>query len=171
MTTSNKPKITARILHRYLGFFLAGIMTVYALSGTVLIFRDTDTFKFEKSISTVVKPGLTGEPLGQALHIRRLKVTKTEGDLQYFEGGSYNTATGEANYVEKTLPVLLDKMTHMHKATTDDSLFFLNIFFGASLLFFSLSSFWMFRPKSSIFKKGLYFTLGGIILTLVMVWV
>lgn len=171
MASSNKPRITARILHRYLGFFLVGIMSVYALSGMVLIFRDTDTFKLEKSISTVVEPGLTGEPLGRALHIRRLQVTRTEGDMLYFESGSYNTMTGEANYVEKKLPVLLDKMTHMHKATTDHSLFILNIFFGASLLFFSLSSFWMFRPKSSMFKKGLYFTLGGIILTLIMVWV
>ena len=36
-----------RILHRYVGFFLAGIMSVYALSGIVLIFRDGDTFKSE----------------------------------------------------------------------------------------------------------------------------
>ena len=35
-------KLTMRILHRYLGFFLAGIMAVYALSCTVMIFRDTD---------------------------------------------------------------------------------------------------------------------------------
>ena len=34
-----------RILHRYLGYFLAGIMMVYALSGITLIFRKTDTFK------------------------------------------------------------------------------------------------------------------------------
>jgi uncharacterized iron-regulated membrane protein len=34
-----------RIFHRYLGFFLSGIMTVYALSGVVLIFRDSDFFK------------------------------------------------------------------------------------------------------------------------------
>lgn len=168
---SKKMKINARIIHRYLGFFLAGIMSVYALSGIVLVFRNTDTFKREKAVSVVVEPGLTGEPLGRALHIRRLRVTRTEGELQFFEGGSYNTATGEANYVEKKLPILLDKMTHMHKANTDHSLFVLNIIFGLSLLFFALSSFWMFRPKSSIFKKGLYFTLGGIILTLIMVWV
>lgn len=31
-----------RVYHRYLGFFLAGIMAVYAISGVVLIFRDTD---------------------------------------------------------------------------------------------------------------------------------
>ena len=35
--------MTFRILHRYLGFFLAGIMMIYAVSGITLIFRNTDT--------------------------------------------------------------------------------------------------------------------------------
>lgn len=34
-----------RVYHRYLGFFLAGIMTIYALSGTIMIFRTTDFIK------------------------------------------------------------------------------------------------------------------------------
>ena len=33
---------TMRVYHRYLGFFLAGIMAVYATSRMVLIFRNTD---------------------------------------------------------------------------------------------------------------------------------
>ena len=32
---------TMRVYHRYLGFFLTGIMAMYALSGIVLILRDT----------------------------------------------------------------------------------------------------------------------------------
>jgi hypothetical protein len=36
------------------------------------------------------------------------------------------------------------------------------------LLFFVLSAFWMFMPGTAVFKKGLYFTAGGIILTLIM---
>lgn len=34
-----------RIYHRYLGYFLAGIMAVYAISGLTMIFRDTDFLK------------------------------------------------------------------------------------------------------------------------------
>ena len=34
-----------RVYHRYLGFFLAGIMFMYALSGITLTFRDKDYFK------------------------------------------------------------------------------------------------------------------------------
>ena len=73
-----------------------------------------------------------------------------------------------AQYTVKKLPLVLDKMTSLHKATTNSPLYFLNIFFGASLLFFVISAFWMFMPGTDIFKKGLYFTAGGIILTLIM---
>ncbi|MFM8743655.1 MAG: hypothetical protein ACKODM_10070, partial [Cytophagales bacterium] len=62
----------------------------------------------------------------------------------------------------------LEKLTKMHKATTKSPLFFLNIFFGISLLFFVISAFWMFIPTSDIFKKGLYFTAAGIVLTIIM---
>jgi len=35
-----------RTYHRYLGFFLSGIMAVYAISGIILIFRDTEFLKY-----------------------------------------------------------------------------------------------------------------------------
>ena len=160
-----------RVIHRYLGFFLAGIMGVYALSGTVMIFRNTDFLKQEKQVTQSLAPGLSGEALGQALRMRGFRVERQEGDLLYFAQGTYNQATGEAIYTEKRLPILIEKMERMHKATSDRPLFWMNIFFGASLLFFVVSSFWMFRPKTSIFKKGLYFTAGGVILMLIMLWV
>jgi uncharacterized iron-regulated membrane protein len=34
-----------RIFHRYLGFFLAGIMATYSISGIILIFRETEFLK------------------------------------------------------------------------------------------------------------------------------
>ena len=39
-----------RIYHRYLVFFLAGIMAVYAVSGVVMIFHDTDFLKREMQV-------------------------------------------------------------------------------------------------------------------------
>ena len=160
-----------RIIHRYLGFFLAGIMMVYALSGMTLIFRDTDAFKQTKQVQKKVDPGLNQGQLGQALRIRGLKIEKKEGDLVLFKQGSYNQATGEAVYVEKKLPFILEKITHFHKAKTGDTLYYFNLFFGLSLLFFAISSFWMFMPKTSIFKKGMYFTLAGLVLALLLVFV
>ncbi|WP_281615208.1 PepSY domain-containing protein [Flammeovirga sp. SubArs3] len=159
-----------RIIHRYLGFFLAGIMAVYALSGVILIFRDTDFLKREIQYEKTVAPQLKKEELGKALSIRRLKVEKQEGDIMYFRNGTYNASTGEAKYSSKKLPFFIDKMTHMHKATSKSPLYFLNIFFGVSLLFFVVSTFFMFTPKTKIFKKGLYYTAGGIVLTIIVLF-
>lgn len=166
----SKESLSMRVLHRYLGFFLVGIMAVYAVSGIVLIFRDTDFLKNEIKVEKVIEPNIDKEELGKALKIKRLKVEKEEGDIYYFKDGTYNKSTGEAEYSEKELPFVLDKMTHLHKAKSSEPLFFLNIFFGLALLFFVISSFWMFLPKSSIFKKGLYFTLAGIVLTLILLF-
>ncbi|GMN11910.1 hypothetical protein MTsPCn9_32120 [Croceitalea sp. MTPC9] len=157
-----------RIYHRYLGFFLAGIMGVYAISGIVLIFRKTDYLKVEVINEKQVAANLSAEELGKAIKIKGLNFTSKEGALAHFDKGSYNATTGEVSYMTKKLPLVLDKMTHMHKATTKDPLFFLNIFFGVALLFFVVSAFWMFLPGSTLFKKGLYFAAGGVVLTLLM---
>ena len=69
------------------------------------------------------------------------------------------------------LNLWLDKLTHLHKATTEDPLYYFNIFFGLALLFMAVSSFFMFAKSSVIFKKGLWFTLGGIILVIIMLYV
>jgi hypothetical protein len=160
-----------RVVHRYLGFFLAGIMAMYALSGIVLIFRDTDFLKKEIEINKTLTSNLSSENLGKELKIKNFKVDKTEGDLMIFKNGTYNVSSGEAVIIKKELPLVLDKMTHIHKAKSSQPLYILNIFFGLSLLFFVISSFWMFMPSSSVFKKGMYFTIGGIVLTLVLLFI
>jgi len=162
---------TMRIVHRYLGFFLSGIMSVYALSGFVLIFRDTDFLKQEKQVVKTIKPDASLEELAKMLDIRKFKADREEGNIVYFKDGTYNKKTGVADYKTQELPMVIEKMTHLHKAKSGDPLFFLNIFFAMSLLFFVLSSFWMFMPKTSIFKKGLYFTAAGIVLTLILLFV
>jgi hypothetical protein len=171
MAKQSSTGYTMRLIHRYLGFFLAGIMAVYALSGIVLVFRNTDTFKKEVQIEKKLATNLSPQKLGSEIRIKRLNVDKQEGGIYYFKEGTYNTQTGVANYTKKELPYFLDKMTHLHKATTKDPLYWLNIFFGVALLFFVISAFWMFLPSSKVFRKGLYFTLGGIVLTLIMLFV
>jgi len=160
-----------RILHRYLGYFLSGIMIIYALSGIVLIFRDTDFLKTDQQFEEKFSPQLTNEELGKELRYRDFKVTKEEGDIVTYKNGTYNKKTGVANYTEKDLPYVLNKLTHLHKASTEDPLYYLNIFFGCSLLFFVISAFWMYLPKTTIFKKGILFALGGVVLTLVLLFV
>jgi hypothetical protein len=159
-----------RVYHRYLGFFLAGIMAMYAISGVILIFRDTEFLQAERPRQMELAPQLSAKEVGKAIGIKDLTPTQDNATELQFAKGRYNKVTGEANYTVKALPFVLDKMTHLHKAKSSQPLFYFNIFFGASLLFFVLSSFWMFLPKTTMFKKGLYFTLAGLVLTLLLLF-
>lgn len=152
----NNRKISNRIrvIHRYLGFFLAGIMFVYALSGITLIFRKTDYFKKETKITQIVETELEEIP-----------------NIKGASNITYNPNTGELSYTQMKPPRILDAMQNMHKATTASPLFVLNIIFGTCLMFFVLSSYWMFLPQTDIFKKAIYYTIGGIVLTLIMVMI
>jgi hypothetical protein len=157
-----------RIYHRYLGYFLAGIMAVYATSGFIMIFRDTNFLKMNKQIERPLRPNIKTEDLGRELRIKDFKVEKESGDIVSFEQGTYNRSTGLAKYTSKEWPEFIEKLTRLHKASTDSPLFFLNVFFALSLLFFVISAFWMFLPKTTIFKKGLYFTLAGVVVTIIL---
>ena len=160
-----------RIIHRYLGFYLAGIMAVYSISGVSLIFRKTDTFKKVEKITQTLSPNLNINELASALKIKNLGDTKLDGNIFYFNNGKYNKLTGEVVYSKKELPFFLKKMQTLHKATTKSPVYWLNIFFGISLLFFVVSSFWMFLPSTSVFKKGIYFSLAGIVMTVIILFI
>ena len=160
-----------RIIHRYLGFYLAGIMAVYSISGIALIFRKTDVFKKEVKITKTISPNLSVKDLESTLKIKNLYVNSIEGNLVYFDKGRYNKLTGDVIYSKKELPYFLKKMQTLHKATTKSPVYWLNIFFGSSLLFFVISSFWMFLPSTSVFKKGIYFSLAGILMTIIILFI
>lgn len=168
---SKKSQELFRMIHRYLGFFLAGIMAVYAISGIVLTFRNTDAMKREVAISKMLDKGLQGEAIGSALQMRGFKIEKTEGAIVHFPNGTYNSTTGEANYTVKRLPIVLEKMNKLHKMHSGNPLFWLAIFFGIGLLFFAVSAFFMFKPDLPIYKRGLYFAAAGIALTIILMFV
>lgn len=157
-----------RIVHRYLGYLMAGIMAVYAISGVILVYRDTDLLKKENIYEKVLEKNLTEKQLGEETKIKNFEITKKENGIAYFKEGTYNSVTGEANYTKKELPFVWDKMTKLHKAKSEQTLSPLNTFFGICLLFFVISSFWMFPPKSKVFKRGMVFTAIGIVIALLL---
>lgn len=171
MAQPSKTNYYMRIIHRYLGFFLAGIMIVYSLSGILMIFRETDFLKSEKITEKTLAKDFKVEELGKELRMRDFKVEKEDNGIVYFKNGTFDRNTGTLKFTKKELPLLLGKMEKMHKATHKSPLYFLNMFFGLSLFFFAISSFWMFMPDTDTFKKGMYYTIGGILLTLVMLFV
>lgn len=157
-----------RITHRYLGYFLAGIMVIYSLSGVLLIYRDTDFLKKEKKYDKVIEKNLDEKSLGKELKIKNFEVEKTEGSVLKFKQGTYDASTGKAKYSKKELPFLLDKMTKLHKSQSKETLSPLNAFFGLSLFFFVISSFWMFNPKTKAFKRGIKFTIAGLVISVIL---
>jgi hypothetical protein len=166
-----KSKISVRVIHRYLGFFLVGVLGVYSISGITLIFRRTDTFKKTVTKEITIDINTKNKDLGKALEIKGLKVDSTASGMAYFKGGNFNKSTGKVVMTKKEYPYLLDKMMKLHKATTNSPVYWLNIFFGLSLLFFVTSSFWMFLPTTSTFKKGLIFSILGFLMTIMILFI
>ena len=166
-----KSKISTRVIHRYLGFFLVGILAVYAISGITLIFRKTDTFKKTVTKEITLNKETKTKDLGKSLEIKDFKVDSTHSEIVYFKEGNFNKTTGKAVITKKEYPYLLDKMMKLHKATTKSPVYWLNIFFGLSLLFFVISSFWMFLPTTSTFKKGMIFSLLGFLMTILILFI
>jgi len=166
----NPLSLQVRIIHRYLGFFLAGIMFVYALSGILMVYRNTDFLKSEVVTEKQLEPNLSHRQL-KPVFKKGAEILKEEKEILYLKGGEYNRKTGLATIRKMELPFVLSKMEKLHKATTASPVYFLNIFFGVSLLFFVFSAFWMYTPKMPIFKKGMYFAVGGIILTFLLLFI
>ena len=68
-----------RVYHRYLGFFLTGIMFMYALSGITLTFRDKEYFKKEVFIEKIIEKDLKElPPPGRG--VKNVEYNKITGD-------------------------------------------------------------------------------------------
>lgn len=160
---------TLRQYHRWLGFFLAGIMAVYAVSGILLIFRSTDFMKFEYTTEHLLASELGPQGLEKALHLKGFKVTGQDASEVRFNYGVYNKGTGQAVVTKDDYPLVLGKLVNLHKATTNSPLFILNITFGVILLFFVVSAFLMFMPKAKVFKNSIKIAGLGFLFALLVV--
>ncbi len=165
---STKLHMTFRKYHRWLGFFLAGIMAVYAVSGILLIFRPTDFLKFEQTHEYQIEAQLNAQSAVDQLRVKGLRANGESDTQVEFNYGSYDKNTGTAVITKKDYPLILAKMVKLHKATNNSPLFWLNISFGIALLFFVISAFLMFLPKLPIYKNGLKIAGVGALFTVLM---
>lgn len=165
------PKVhnSIRQFHRWLGFFLAGIMAIYAISGVLLIFRKTDFLKFPQTEIRQLEAGLDAQSLNAQLSLKNFVVESESAQRISFNTGQYDKQTGKVTTSYTDYPMPLAKLVKLHKATHKSPLFFLNIFFGLSLLFFVVSAFFMYMPKLAFFKNGVKISIAGAIFALVVV--
>jgi hypothetical protein len=157
-----------RLLHRYLGFFFVGFILIYAFAGITLIFRDTDFLKREKTVKLSLPADTKPADLGPALRLREFKILKTEGEIIYFQGGTFNTTSGEAEMTVKALIFPLNKFTDLHKTPSKNPFHWITLSFGIVMLFLAISSFWMFNRKSKIFRNSLYIISAGFIFAVLL---
>lgn len=157
-----------RALHRDIGFFVIGLTVIFCLSGIVLIFRDTDFLKYEKIVEKQIEPNLESSELGKELRLRNIGDVKVEGEVISFENGTYNRTTGKAVYTIKELPSLFHKLNTLHKTSSGNLLHWFSMVYGILLLFLALSSFWMFKPKSKLFNRGILFAGAGLLIAILL---
>lgn len=161
---------TMRALHRDIGFLILGLTVIYALSGVVLIYRGNDFLKSEKQIERSLAPNLSETDLGKELRMREFKVEKSEGETLYFRGGSYNQSTGVAIVTVKELIFPFNKFASLHKAPSNGTVHWFTTVYGVLLFFMAVSAFWMFKPQSKRFRRGMIFVAAGVVLAVVLLF-
>lgn len=157
-----------RSLHRDIGFFLIGITILFCLSGILLIYRDTDFLKVEKTIEKEIPKQSDPSEIGRMLHIREFEVLRTEGEIVYFTNGTYNSGTGVVKYTAKVLPAFFEKINQMHTASSGKVSHWFSLVFGVCLMFLAITSFWMFKPASKRFRRGVVFAGIGLLFAVIL---
>ncbi|MDA1144663.1 MAG: hypothetical protein O3B94_06885 [Bacteroidetes bacterium] len=125
-----------RVIHRYLSFFLAGIMFVYALSRITLTFRDKYYFKKPIVVEKTIEKGLENLP-----------------NIKGASNIEYNSETGDLSYTQMQPPKILGALEKMHKALSSKPLYFLKVFFGISLHFFFFLPIGCFSHRQMFLRK------------------
>ena len=150
------------------GFFIVGLVVIYSLSGIIQIYRDTDFLKHEVLNQKKLAPNLQAPQLKDALRLRNLTLEKTDGGIIYFNNGNYNTATGIAKYTTKEWYSWIVPFTELHKTSSKGLPHYFTTVFGILLLFMSVSAFWMFKPGTKLFSRGVYMTVAGIAASIIL---
>jgi len=174
--TDNRPlSYYMRMLHRDIGFLVVGLTLVFSLSGILLLYRSTGFLKSDTAVSRTVEEGLSAQDIGRALHMRRLEIVSDDGRTVLFNGGlavrdgKYDRQSGVVSYTEQKLPAALEKFTQLHKSSSKDAIHWFVVLYGVLLSFMAISSFWMFKPSTRQFRRGLVFAAVGVAVAAVLV--
>jgi len=160
-----------RSLHRDIGFLVLGLTIIYSISGIVLIYRETGFLKHVKQTEKQLSANINESELGGILHIRNMEGLKTEGDVVSFKNGTYNKTTGIVIYSESALPAFLEKLNNLHKTSDKGVTHWFSTIFAVLLFFLAVSSFWMFKTNTKLFKRGLIFAGIGLSAAVILLFI
>lgn len=158
-----------RVLHRDIGFLTIGLTIVYALSGTLLIYRNTDFMKVSRTEEMQLETGLKGGNLGSHLRIPAFNVEREEESKIFFKEGVYDAETGMATVTRKVYPFPLDKLVNLHKITGVSRMSAIALIYGFMLTFLAVSSLFMFKFGSKKSRRGMVMIAVSVVATIVIV--
>lgn len=175
MTSSNKKGkpflYYMRALHRDIGFIVIGLTLVYCLSGIILMYRDRGFFRNETKIDRTLPANLKPHDIGKYLKIRKFRITKVKDNIVHFKYGTYNIKTGATHERKYSYPSFIQKMNKFHMQASHRFAHIFALIYGILLTFLALSSFWMYKPGTKNFKRGIYLSVGGAIITLLILFI
>jgi len=157
-----------RSLHRDVGFLVVGLTAVYALSGLALINRDAGFLKREVHVEKQLSPNLEPSELGKALHMKDVKPITADGETIHFKNGTYDKTTGIALFTIQDFVFPVNKLVNLHKASGKGHFQWLYALYALLLLFLALSSFWMYKPGTRLFWRGICLAGAGVLAAAVL---
>ncbi|BAH74273.1 hypothetical protein [Solidesulfovibrio magneticus] len=172
MSNSSEKRSMVRVmrnLHRDIGFFVVGLTLIYCLSGIILIYRDKGFMQFANSVETTIAQGLSEKDLESALHLRKMKILKQEGDKIVFNYGEYNRLTGHVSYTTQEHPWIIQKFNAIHLSPSASLIHYAGVAYGVMLLFLAISSFFMYKSGSAQARRGVILAVVGVVAAFVLV--
>jgi|GEM_PF-391858 len=103
--------------------------------------------------------------------MRSARVVKIDGDIIFFDKGTYNKATGELKTTVSEIVFPINKMIELHKAGTRSISHWFIAAFAIILIFLAVSSFWMFKKNHPNFKRGFILAAAGIIFSVILFFI
>ncbi|MFV0437445.1 MAG: hypothetical protein ACK5PS_08655 [Desulfopila sp.] len=78
-----------------------------------------------------------------------------------FTAGTYDKQTGVAIYTSEEIPALLQMFNALHVTPSRSLQSIFTIIYAGLLMFLAVSSFWMYKPGTRLFKRGLLLASSG----------
>ncbi len=159
-----------RCLHRDIGFIVIGLTIIYALSGILLTYRSTAFLKNETTVNMDIGKNVEAGELGKALKMRFFKIERQTEDTVYFNGGSYDKNTGMATYTQMSYPGVINKLIELHKLSSQNTMHIMAVVYAVLLLFLAVSPLFMYKPGARNFRRGIYLTIAGVVIAVIMMF-
>ncbi|MCT4588262.1 MAG: PepSY-associated TM helix domain-containing protein [Carboxylicivirga sp.] len=162
-----------RHIHRDLGYFFVGIITIYGVSG-LLLNHEVTAYSTTKH-QTVIGLDLDKDELANYWKenhsdIRLKNVIVQPNDFQlYIDGGlgSYQPSNGQLSYETYHRNAIIDFVHRLHYNTIKGWKYVAD-FFALSLIFFAVSGLFLSKGKKSIRGRGKWILLAGVLVPVII---